>query len=75
MAKLLESRGSKTHLPKPSTRHKCITVFIKKERKQESEEPVFTQPQVFRAQVQYEVSVRGEVPTNTRVEVRNEDSV
>lgn len=75
MAKFLESRGNKTHLPKPSTRHKCMTVFINKERKQGREEPVFTQPQVFRAQVQCEVSVRDEVPTNTRVEVRNEDSM
>lgn len=75
MAKFLESRGSKIHLPKPSTRYKCMTMFIKKERKQGREEPVFTQPQVFRAQVQYEISVRDEVLTNTRIEVRNEDSV
>lgn len=50
-------------------------MFIKRERKRGREEPVFIQPQVFEAQVQYEIRVRDEVPTNTRIEVRNEDSV
>lgn len=39
------------------------------------EEPVFTHPQDFRAQVSSESRVRGQVQTNTRAEVRSEDSV
>lgn len=75
MAKFLESRGSKKHISSPQ----CLTqvcghVYKDRGKSREGGASLYS-AQVLRAQVQYEIRVRGEGQTNTKIKVRNKDNV
>lgn len=75
MVKFLESRGSKIYISTP----RCLTqlcdhVYKSRGKSREGGASLYS-AQVLRAQVQYGIRVRGEVQTNTKVKVRNEDNV